>query len=66
MSEHPQISEAAMRLLRELAIVPESAGYDHRIAELDKARLIEWLPGWGYGASAAGIAHIAAASEPTP
>lgn len=53
-----QISEAAMRLLAELAAVPQVVGYDHRIAELEAARLVEWEPGWGYKASAAGRAAI--------
>lgn len=48
------ISTNAMELLRELTIIPQVVGYDHRIAELDEARLITWVPGEGYSASEAG------------
>jgi hypothetical protein len=52
----PEISEASIELLRELAIIPDCVGYDHRVRELDehKPPLIEWLPRHGYTASHAG------------
>jgi hypothetical protein len=50
------LSKAAIELLGELAIIPQVVGYDHRIKELDEAkpRLIEWISGQGYLASAEG------------
>lgn len=56
------LSPAAVDLLADLAHVPQSTGYDHRIRELDehKPRLIEWVPGWGYGPTEAGRALLAA------
>jgi hypothetical protein len=58
----PEISPDALALLREMEFVPQVVGYDHRIKELDEAkpRLIEWESGWGYIASAAGRALLAA------
>lgn len=55
-----EISKEAMALLRNLAIVPQVVGYDFLVKELDEAkpRLIEWLPGVGYFASAAGHALL--------
>lgn len=49
------ISEPALALLRELAIIPQVIGFDHRIAELDEARLITWVPGEGYFIAHSGI-----------
>lgn len=56
------ISKDAADLLADLTTIPQVVGYDHRIRELDEAqpRLIEWVPGWGYAASEAGRAYLAA------
>jgi hypothetical protein len=61
-----KISDAAIELLRVLAIIPECVGYDHRVRELDehKPPLIEWLPRHGYTASVAG--HQFLVSLPLP
>ena len=50
------ISKPALKLLGELANVPQIVGYDHRIKELDEAkpRLIERVSSQGYIASEAG------------
>lgn len=56
------ISDASLSLLQDLTIVPQVVGYDHRISELDRAGLIEWVPGWGYQASKAGRAALAKAT----
>lgn len=42
------ISDEAKSLLSELSITPQVVGYDHRIAELDRANLIVWVSGRGY------------------
>jgi hypothetical protein len=54
------ISPAAIKILRELAVAPQVIGYDYCIKELDEAqpRLVEWLSGHGYIASAAGHALL--------
>lgn len=57
------ISEKAMAQLRDLEHVPRSVGYNHEIAELDNARLIQWESGWGYIASDAGRAMLAFSSK---
>jgi hypothetical protein len=55
-----EISKEAVVLLRDLAVTPQVVGYDFLVKELDEAkpRLIEWLPGVGYFASAAGHALL--------
>lgn len=55
-----EISAPSMALLRDLEFTPQVVGYDHRIAELDKARLIKWESGLGYIASEAGLALLKA------
>jgi hypothetical protein len=62
-----EISQAACELLSELTITPQVVGYDHRIKELDEAqpRLIEWVAGQGYIASAAGRALLAQEDDQT-
>ena len=58
------IGQKAMDLLKEIEIIPQVVGYDHRIRELDEAkpRLIEWESGFGYVASEAGRALLAQSS----
>lgn len=57
--DHSQpITNDAMALLKELSVIPQVVGYDHRIAELDNARLIEWRSGEGYFISQAGRAAL--------
>lgn len=57
MSEAP-ISETSIELLRDLLYVAQVVGYDHRIAELDNARLIEWKSGEGYIISDKGLRFL--------
>lgn len=61
-AKHTAISATSMALLRDLEFVPQVVGYDHRIAELDTAKLITWEPGFGYIASEQGRAAIAKAT----
>jgi hypothetical protein len=63
MESEMAISKAALELLSELTVTPQSVGYDHRIKELDEAqpRLIQWVSGQGYFVSDAGRALLAKA-----
>jgi hypothetical protein len=58
LPSQPKISDAAMALLQELSIIPQVVGYDHRIAALDDAGLIEWKSGEGYFISEVGRAVL--------
>lgn len=53
-----EISEKAVALLRDLAGLPQSCGYNHEIKELDDARLIYWKAGEGYAASDKGREYL--------
>lgn len=59
MTVTPHITEASVALLRDLTIIPQVVGYDHRISELDNARLIQWISGQGYFVSDEGRAFLA-------
>jgi len=65
MSAKP-ISEPSLALLQELSVIPQVVGYDHRIAELDQARLIQWVAGEGYFISDAGRSALSQQDRGTP
>lgn len=61
-----EISDAALKLLSELTVIPQVVGYDHRLRELDEAqpRLITWIPREGYFVSEAGLELLASRLTP--